>query len=138
MTGPKDIVIAALMVVLAIGGIAMFIMKSTNQKLGLKIQIYEQRESEWQEEINDCARTIADLKAEILNQNYAAEIAAELGIEARKAQRQAEEYARRMTTAERRLDDLLEDQQRFEDLASDADLCQTYELVLKSIAGEVP
>jgi hypothetical protein len=138
MTGPKDIIIASLVALLAICSVAMFLMRSTNQKLDLRIQLYEQRESEWQEEINDCADTIAKLRLEIGNQNRAAELAAELGAEARAAQRQAEEYARRMTTAERRLDELLEDQQRFDELVKDADLCQTYELVLRSIAGEVP
>lgn len=138
MTGPKDIVIASLVALLAICSIAMFFMRSTNQKLDLRIQLYEQRESEWQEEINDCSDTIAKLRLEISNQNQASELAAELGAEARAAQRKAEEYARRMTTAERRLDELLEDQQRFDELVKDADLCQTYELVLRSIAGEVP
>lgn len=138
MTGPKDIAIAALAAMLVAAGIAYAFQGRKVTNLKTTVQLYEVRESAFASEIEDCKTIITTLQTAIEEQNAAAMEAAELGERATVAQRTADEYARRLAAAEDRLIALMEDQQRFDELVADADQCQTYELVLRSIVGEVP
>ena len=103
-----------------------------------KIQLYEERERTWEGELSDCAQEIRDLQAEIDKQNAVSEENARLGSENQRLQAIIDRQARSIASIDNQLEQLMIDQQAFDDLVSDADTCQTYELALASIAGEIP
>jgi hypothetical protein len=137
MTGPKDIVIAVLAGLIIAFSIHAVIRKLQMDNLKTTVNLYEQREKNWKQELNDCSDVVSDLQSKINLQNDYSETAAEMGVEARRAQERADIYARRLAASEERLQRLIDDQRRFESLVVEADVCETYELVLLDIAGQI-
>lgn len=136
MTGPKDIIIGVLVLALMGLSISAAILKSKVGKLKSDVEVYELREEKWSVELEECAVEIVDLRTAIDKQNESQEIAIARGIESQEAQEQVDRYARRLALAEDKLRDLIDDQERFAEVVRDADVCQTYELVLRDLAGE--
>lgn len=117
-------------------GISTMILKSKVGKLRSDVKVYELREEKWGTELEECAAEIVDLRKSIDTQNESQRLAAERGVEAQEAQQQADDYARRLALAEDELRGLIDDQEHFSEVVREADVCQTYELVLRDLAGE--
>lgn len=136
MTGPKDIAIAALAGMLVLAGIGLAFQEQAIGKLKAENRLYEQREKEWESQIRTSLETIQDLRLRLDKQNSAVRLAADMGAEAQKAQRLADQYSARLARAEEKLEMLYNERTRFENRIIDASVVETYELALRSIAGE--
>jgi predicted nuclease with TOPRIM domain len=137
MTGPKDIAIGVLILAVVGMGISGVILKAKLDSTKSKIQLYEERERTWEGELSDCAQVVENLQVKIDEQNAVTEENARLGTENERLQSIIDRQARSIASIDNHLERLMEEQQRFDELVSDADTCQTFELALASIAGEI-
>lgn len=138
MTGPKDIIIAVLVGLVVAFSVHAVIQKLRMDNLKTTVKVYKEREANWTEELADCAGEIKDLQAVIDEQNRVSEENAQLGAENARLQAIIDRQARSIASIDRHLEQLMVDQQAFDELVADADTCQTFELALASIAGEIP
>jgi predicted nuclease with TOPRIM domain len=137
MTGIKDIVVYSLAGLLLAALVTGFILKLRVDTLKTTVKLYEERERTWEGELSDCAQVVEDLQVKIDEQNAVTEENARLGTENARLQSIIDRQARSIASIDNHLERLMEEQQRFDELVSDADTCQTYELALASIAGEI-
>lgn len=137
MTGPKDIVIGALSLILIVVSVTLAFSTTKNKTLKKTVELYETREQIYNDRIEKCSLIVKDLRSSIDAQNNATELARIKGEEAQRAQDEADFLEAALGLAEHQITELIESQRDFEELVSTADVCQTYELVLRSISGEV-
>lgn len=81
---------------------------------------------------------VLTLRRSIDEQNAEIDAARELGLEAQAAMDKVAEYTRRLARAEDLLQQLSSEHEDLESRAADLSTCETYELVLRSIAGDLP
>ncbi|HUV74215.1 MAG TPA: hypothetical protein VMW79_07895 [Anaerolineae bacterium] len=82
--------------------------------------------------------TVVDLRAKIDTQNIFLREAQALGMSAQAAQDASLRIARELALAKQKLDSLLQEHSALKKRAENLNTCETYELVLQSIAGVLP
>ena len=128
--------IGSLTLVLVVVSVTLMFSNSKIKNLKKDVELFETREQIYKSEAEDCAETIGNMQATINIQNETAEIAAEMGRAAQDAQVRADILASRLVLTESRVTELIDDQERFNQLTQSLDTCETYEAILVSIFGE--
>lgn len=88
--------------------------------------------------VKHAGQQVLTLRASIDKQNKAIRAAELLGAQALAAQEVADRYARELALAEEKLKSALLEHAELKEMAANLTTCETYELVLRSIAGSLP
>lgn len=136
MTGPKDIVIAALALVAIVLGSMYGCQSKEVSALESDLNAADAREALCIDRIGVAVEEAKKLQLQIIDQNDAIRYAEEMGAKAQLAQEAIDEYAIRLNTATERLAILAQERHRFDELVATASVCETYEFALRAIAGE--
>lgn len=133
----KDYAIVALAGLLLVAGVLGTIQRYKIKALKSNVQALTERDDKWAREMAAMTVELNEALTKVEECSESIDRAAALGIAAQAAQEKADEYAERLTYSEQRMADLEEDNRRFLRLTSTLTVCETYEMVLRSIAGEV-
>ena len=136
MTGPKDIAIGVLALLVLGSGVMFAIQRSNISKLKAEVKTEQARVELASERIIKANAETDQCIAELEEQNNQIALVADLGARAQEAQLRADEYADRVVRAEAEVELLLHEQDQFEQMVADAPTCKVYEIALRSIAGE--
>lgn len=90
------------------------------------------------EQVLRAGQQMLTLREKIDQQNESIEAAEEIGAKAQAAINKVAEYSRRIARAEEELNSILQKNQDLKERTKDLPTCETYELVLRSIAGSLP
>jgi septal ring factor EnvC (AmiA/AmiB activator) len=90
------------------------------------------------EQLDRVGQQVLTLREQIDSQNDSIDAARERGLESQAAMDKVAEYSRRLARAERELEALLGEHRALRERAEQLNTCETYELVLQSIAGVLP
>lgn len=90
------------------------------------------------EQLDRVGQQVLTLRAEIDTQNDIVRQNELLGAESQAAMDKVAEYTRRLAQAERELSRQMAEHQELREMTENLSTCETYEMVLRSIAGDLP
>lgn len=106
-------------------------LKTANARLDAKVE----KITALEQQLGNASQQMLTLRAEIKSQNEKIRLAELAGVEAQAYQRKADEYARQLDNAEALIRRIQRENIDLRARAADLGICETYELVLRSIAG---